>query len=149
MPALPATPTTSFLSCSMSPESPWHLKFLSASNWLHTLCGHSQVSQAGVPFFHLSTASHLCWQSYLRDCLEMFIVAGWRPGPHTAGPVPVLLAWLTPETISSLPGAAHTCQLQQHMGPMGSEKPVCHVFWLSVWKMSWKGIESGWVGSLA
>lgn len=99
------TPHFSFLPCSVSPESPWHLKFLGASNWLQTLGGHSQVSGwSALP--HLSTLSHLCWLSYLHDCLEM-LTPGWRPGPHTAGPVPVLLAGLTLETLFLPEAASH------------------------------------------
>lgn len=35
------------------------------------------------------------------------LIPGWRPGPHTAGPVPVLLAGLTPETFSLPEAASH------------------------------------------
>lgn len=138
--ALPSTPTTSLLPCSVSSERPRHLKFLSASHWLAQSglsSGSAPPPPGGSAPLHLPTP-HLCWLSNLHDCLEMLTV-GWRPAPapRTAGPVPVL---------QELP---HTCPTQQHTGPMAPRTLFAVCLGCQCGRCLGKGTQSGGAGSLS
>lgn len=125
--ALPSTPTTSLLPCSVLSERPRHLKFLSASHWLAQsgLSGGSAPPPPGwsAPL-HLPTP-HLCWLSNLPRNAHRWVEARspyCRAGSCSAG------------------AASHLPDTATH-GTNGPENPVCRVFGLSVWKMSRKDVS--------
>jgi hypothetical protein len=88
---------------------------------------------------HLPTVSHLCWLPH--PWMMPRNAHGWaealspycRSSSCSAGRADTRNQ---PLSFQELP---HTCQPREHMGPVGSENPACHVFRLSVWRICWKG----------